>query len=447
MMPHADPARFPTLSSAGARMLAFLRDHPAAPHYRNHSGNKLVAGEPEALRAYEADVAGATVGWLPGTRPAWVDALAAQVYATVPHYRQQGSLPLRFADIAPVGRADFAADIASFVPDYVDLARMISFRTSGTTGHPIFVPSHPVVAGRYLAFHKRALRRFGIAPAYGAGQVGIVLLGYQQRCFTYVSVTPTMNESGLAKLNLHPDDWRDPADRARYLDALAPEIVAGDPVSFAEYLSLPVTWRPRALISVSMMLLPGLRAQLEQRFGCPVLDIYSLNEVGPVGVFDAAAGGHVLLQPQLFVEILDAAGAPVAPGGTGEITVTGGFNFCLPLLRYRTGDHGALAFAPDGPVLQGLSGRRPLRFFGRGAWWNNVDITHALQDFPVAQFRLHQHADGAVTLFLPAAAQHLADAARAALDALFDPAAVHIALLDVHDKAIQYSSDLAGAQG
>src|SRR5205085_3091471 len=91
-------------------------------------------------------------------------------------------------------------------------------------------------------------------------------------------------EAGLAKLNLHPDDWRHPDDRARYLDAMGPEIVAGDPISFAEYLKLPLTRAPRALISVSMTLLPGLRERLELRFGCPVLDIYSLNEVGPVGV-------------------------------------------------------------------------------------------------------------------------------------------------------------------
>jgi phenylacetate-CoA ligase len=442
----SDPVRFPTLTAQGRQMLAFLRDHPAAPVYRNHSGNKLVAGELDALRAFEAGVAGATVGWVPGTRPDWLAGFVNETYATVPHYRRLGSPPLRFDAIAPVCRADFAEDIAAFVPDHVDTNRMISFRTSGTTGHPIFVPSHPVVAGRYLAFHKRALRRYGIDPAYGAGQVGIVLLGYQQRCFTYVSVTPTMNESGLAKINLHPDDWRDPDDRARYLDALAPEIVAGDPVSFAAYLALPVTWRPRALISVSMMLLPGLRAQLEARFGCPVLDIYSLNEVGPVGVFDAAAGGHVLLQPRLFVEILDAAGVPVAPGERGEVTVTGGFNFCLPLLRYRTGDYASLASGPDAPVLVGLSGRRPIRFLAQGVWLNNVDITHALQDAPVAHFQLHQHADGAVTLFLPRAALHLADPMRDRLNQLFGAGMVRVAPLDASDKVVQYSSDLAGAQ-
>ena len=41
----------PTLTPAGARMLAHLRSHPCAPVYRNRSGNKLLAGEVEALRA------------------------------------------------------------------------------------------------------------------------------------------------------------------------------------------------------------------------------------------------------------------------------------------------------------------------------------------------------------------------------------------------------------
>ena len=41
-----------------------------------------------------------------------------------------------------------------------------------------------------------------------------------------------------------------------------------------------------------MSLLPGLRARLEERFKCPVLDLYSMNEAGPLAVADASAGGH-----------------------------------------------------------------------------------------------------------------------------------------------------------
>ncbi len=438
--------RFPTLTPAGRAMLDFLREHTAAPTYRNQSGNKLLAHEVEEVRAFERDVAAASVGWPTDGRPAWLDDFVRTTYASVPHYRALGAVPAEWSQIAPVSRADLANDIAAFVPDDADIARMINFRTTGTTGHPLIIASHPVVAARYLAFHKRALRRFGVQLAHGAGQVGVVLLGFQQRCFTYVSVTPTMGESGLAKINLHPDEWRTPQDRATYLDALAPEVVAGDPISFAELLTLPVTMRPRALLSVSMLLLPALRAQLEQRFGCPVLDIYSLNEVGPVAVYDARVGGHVLLQPRLYVELLDSAGNPVAPGQRGEITVSGGFNFCLPLLRYRTGDHAALDMSGEVPVLAGLSGRSPLRYRTPGKWINNIDVTHALQHLPIPHFGVHQEANGVVVLRLAQAMTPLGDQARAALEKLFGAGSVMLAVLTADDKTVQYTSDLAGAR-
>lgn len=438
-----DRERYPTLGEAGRRMLTRLLEHDAAPRYRNRSGNKLTAEDVASLRAFEHDVATARIDWSAQRPPAWIGAHIARTYAEVPYYRAMGSAPSQLTDVPTVARADLSHDIAAFVPDTVALDRLIQFSTSGTTGHRLLVPSHPRVAGRYLAFHKRALRRFGIELDHGRDQVGVILLGYQTRCFTYVSVTPSMDESGLAKINLHPDDWRDPGDRARYLDAMAPEVLAGDPISFAALLDLPVRLRPRALVSVSMMLAPGLRRRLEQRFGCPVLDVYSLNEVGPVAVFDPAVGGHALLQDRLYIELLDDAGRAVAPGATGEIVVTGGFNFCLPLLRYRTGDYAALSFAHDTPVLIGLQGRRPVRFRAAdGRWFNNVDVTHALAEWPLAQFGLHQQADGAMTLRLPAGAMSIAAPVCAALTRLFGATRIAVEAIVAEDKIVQYTSDL-----
>lgn len=437
--------RFPTLSATGKRILDFMRNHPHAPLYRNHSGNRLLEHEVDEVRAFEDEVAAASVGWIPGQPPEWVMPFVADAFAAVPYYRALGSPPLRFTDLPPVSRADLARDIACFVPDRVEVSRLMHFLTTGTTGHPLVVPSHPLVAARYAAFHKRALRRVGVVPVYGAGQVGVVLLGFQQHCFTYVSVSPTMGESGLAKINLHPDDWRSLDDRARYLDALAPEIVAGDPISLSEYARLPCSVAPRAIISVSMALHPGLRTLLQRRFGCPVLDIYSLNEVGPVAVHDDAAQGHLLLQPRLYVEILDDGGRSVALGERGEITVTGGFNFCLPLLRYRTGDQAALVLGPEGPVLAGLSGRRPVRYFGQARWWNNIDVTHALRPFPISHFTFHQSADGGLVLGLARDSLHLAPVASAALAPLFGDQEIAVRQIHADDKVLQYTSDFDGA--
>lgn len=442
-----DLAFCPTLTEHGQRMLDFLREHPAAPRFSNQSGNRLLGEEVTALRGFVQQVQEADVGWPRGGYPAWLNDHVRQTCREVPAFRRLRELPARFEDLPTTCRADLAADIARYVPDPIPLDRLINFRTTGTTGTPLLVASHPVVAARYLAFHLRALRRFGIEPRHRRGQVGVVLLGLQRRCFTYVSVTPLMDDSGLAKINLHPDDWRDPADRAAYLDALDAEFIAGDPISFGELLDLPVKTRPRALLSVGMMLSPGLREALQTRFGCPLLDLYSMNEAGPIAVADAAAGGHVLLQPRLYVEILDEAGQAVPEGERGEVTLTGGFNFCLPLLRYRTGDHAALRHGPHGPVLKDLQGRAPVRFrTAEGAWVNNIDVTHALARSPLTQYALHQGLDGALRLSLTPAGRAHEAAAVAALQGLLGVLPIAVQTLASEGKVLQYTSDLEGAR-
>ena len=389
-----DTDRHPTLSAAGRHMLDHLAQHPHAPIFRHQSGSRLTAEDLVALRAFEAGVAEAGFARHGSRDPPWLMDFVERCYADVPYFRERGAAPRHFDDVPTTHRAALARDITAFVPDSVELERLIKFHTSGVTGHPLLIPSHPLVAASYIAFHRLALRRFGIEMKAGRGGVGVVLLGYQRRCFTYVSVNPAMDEAGYAKINLHPDDWRDAEDRARYLDALQPEILSGDPISFAALLALPLTWKPRALVSTSMTLLPALRDALQARYACPVLDVYSMTESGPIAVFDSRAGGHVLLQQHLLVEILDPAGKRVPAGERGEITLTGGFNFCLPLLRYRTGDHACLQTQGNEIFLTDLSGRAPVRFLAaNGAWVNNNDVAHALRELPLWQYRLHQHAD------------------------------------------------------
>ena len=437
----SDAERYPTLTEHGRRMLDYMREHEAAPIFRNQSGNKLTVEDLADVAAFEAELAGKRFAWTPGKPPPWLSGLVERTVRDVPFFRSRGIGD--FTEMPTTSRADLAADIARFVPDHVEPARLINYRTTGTTGHPLLIASHPRVAARYLPFLKRAMRRFGVEPRHGRDQVGVILLGHQQRCFTYVSVTPQMDESGLAKINLHPDDWRDLDDRARYLDAMAPEIIAGDPLSFAELLELPVTHAPRALLSVSMPLTPALRTRLERKFGCPVLDIYSMNEVGPIAVFDVGEGGHILLQPELYVEIVDDSGRAVPSGERGEVTVTGGFNFCLPLLRYRTGDHASLRSGSDAPVLVDLHGRRPIRFrTPSGNWINNIDVSHALGRLPVAQFGLHQASSGALTLRLGQSAMAHAQAGRLALAPLFGNAPIAVEMICLPDKFLQYTSDL-----
>jgi phenylacetate-CoA ligase len=180
-----------------------------------------------------------------------------------------------------------------------------------------------------------------------------------------------------------------------------------------------------------------------------VLDLYSLNEAGPVAVADADAGGHVLLQHRLYVEILDPIGRSLPPGERGEVTLTGGFNFCLPLLRYRTGDHAALRFHGTEPVLVELDGRPPVRFrTTRGEWLNNIEVTHVMQRYAIPRFTLHQDAGGALLLRLTGA-ENEEESIRNSLLELFGPGqrlVVEQVVSFDEGKVVQYTSSLAEAQ-
>jgi len=448
--PLFDSARLPGLSRHGRDLLQWMREHPQAPHYRDFSGHRL--GQRER---WQATVRHAWLQrlqpprWLPGgALPAWVPRFVDRcVHEVDAHTSKQARLMGTSLDAIPTtDRHALVTALALHVPRHRVLDEVICFSTSGTTGHPLRVPSHPRVACEYYAYHRRALAQFGIAPKAGRGQVGIVLAGFQRRCFTYVSVNPLQGECGLAKLNLHTDEWRHTDDRARYLDALAPELISGDPVSLAELLRVGMRHRPRALMSTSMALVPALRAELGRAFGCPVADIYSLNEVGPVGVFVPALGGFALLQPRLLVEIVDDEGRALPPGQRGEITVTGGFNPWLPLLRYRTGDFAQMAVTPHGLVLRELEGRAPVRFRSvSGQWLNNIEATRALASFALTRFSLHQRADASFVLRVDAAEPlaTLAPRLASALKALFGEAvSLHIEPLPAGDKVRQYTSEL-----
>lgn len=344
-----DENRYPTLTADGKQMLDFMREHPCAPIFRNKSGNRLTDEDLASLRPHETRIASARIRNDGGD---WLPRFIAETYADVPYYRSLGFAPSTLEPVPTISRKDLSADIARFVPDSVSVKRMMHFQTSGTTGHPLLVPSHPQVAGRYLSYHKRALARFGVTPRNGKGDVGVILLGYQKKCFTYVSVTPQMNESGLAKINLHPNDWNDPKHRAEYLDAMVPEIIAGDPISLAELVKLPMMHRPKAMLSVAMMLTAGLRDQLERKFDCPVLDIYSMNEVGPIGVFDPEIKAHVLLQDRLIVETLDPEGFAVAPGERGRLRSQAALIFACLCCGTAQVTLESLASAAESPSLK-----------------------------------------------------------------------------------------------
>jgi hypothetical protein len=445
-MMQTEERQFPLSDAAGMRMLRWLREHPHAPRYTHPGRDRLNADGLKRVRAFEAELQWSPAGWRHAVPPRWLAEFVAHCYRDVPYYRGYGAPPTRFEDTATCDRADLQREPWAFVPDDLSLDDLVVYQTSGATGHPLDILTHPEPLAMYVPLLQAALATRGVRIEGGAERVSIVCVCFQKQTWTYASILPSLDQAGYAKVNLNPLDWSDPLDPAIFLDACDPEIYTGDPLSFAALAQLPLTTRPKALISTAMTLLPGLRQSLEEHFGCPVIDLYSTNETGPIAA--ATGEGYVLLQPRLYVEILDAAGAACLPGTRGEITVSGGLNPYLPLLRYRTGDFASLAFHGTRAVLVALEGRAPVVFRAvDGRAINNIDVSTVLKPLALAQYTLHQSADGTLQLRLRGASADIDQAAiRAVLLGLFGASqALRIENIDSFaesgDKLWQYTRE------
>lgn len=94
--------------------------------------------------------------------------------------------------------------------------------------------------------------------------------------------------------------------------------------------------------------------------GVHVWDLYSSEELGPIGIECPVAGGYHVPE-NLIVEVLDDGDVPVPAGGVGRVVVTDLHNHAAPLVRYELGDHAELGGpCPCGrglPTLRRILGR------------------------------------------------------------------------------------------
>jgi phenylacetate-CoA ligase len=94
----------------------------------------------------------------------------------------------------------------------------------------------------------------------------------------------------------------------------------------------------------------GLRAQIDRALGIKAVNFYGLSEMCGPGVASecvAVRDGLHVNEDHFLVEVIDpGSGAPVEPGATGELVFTTLTKEALPLIRYRTGDLGAITAEP-----------------------------------------------------------------------------------------------------
>lgn len=128
---------------------------------------------------------------------------------------------------------------------------------------------------------------------------------------------------------------------------------------------------------------PTQQARFEGEYGMKTTSAYGTADLGFVGYTKSGVQGFCIVDT-LYIEIVDPeTGQTVDDGETGEIVVTT-FNKGYPLIRFGTGDLGALSPEPqcEGQQLLGLFGRSGDAIKVRGMFLHPNQLLGAKMQFP-----------------------------------------------------------------
>jgi phenylacetate-CoA ligase len=151
---------------------------------------------------------------------------------------------------------------------------------------------------------------------------------------------------------------------------------------------------PRAVFTTAEPLYDFQRAAIAAAFHCPVAVEYGCRDGGLVALECPAGGLHIAVEG-MHVEAL-----PAAPGEAGgELVLTNLESYALPIIRYRSGDLGALDPAPCAcgrglPRLARVEGRRTdFLVTPSGKLMHALAVIYVLREIPgLREFQVIQEA-------------------------------------------------------
>lgn len=127
---------------------------------------------------------------------------------------------------------------------------------------------------------------------------------------------------------------------------------------------LKLNTKVSSIIAISEALGPKTKNDMEANFNTQVLSRYSNAENGIIAQQFPNAGNNFHINwASYFVEILEVdTDKPAAYGNLGRIVITDLFNYCMPMIRYDTGDLGVMEIDNNpfnnAPVLTKVEGRK-----------------------------------------------------------------------------------------
>lgn len=152
----------------------------------------------------------------------------------------------------------------------------------------------------------------------------------------------------------------------------------------------------KSIIAISETLNEHTQKSIEAYWGVPVVSRYSNVENGILAQQSLYGDEFHINWASYFVELLDMdANKPAKPGARGRIVITDLYNYCMPMIRYDTGDVGQMDHCTKNgmeyPVLSKVEGRKlDMIFDTEGKMTSPYVVYHILKYPHIKQYQFIQ---------------------------------------------------------
>jgi phenylacetate-CoA ligase len=221
--------------------------------------------------------------------------------------------------------------------------RLVSRRTSGTTGTPLVCFSSASDRGRRFAFLFRLLSNFGISEKTRSIKFSGKYLFYRSdKDKIFWRMNYSRNQLLMSSYHL------DSSNIEFYLNKMVdfkPVYIDGYPssiYSIAKYMvenGISIGSFPKVIMTTGETLLEDQKAMITKAFPeVTILNQYASSEGAPFITPDSKGELVLNIDSGVFEFFKPGTNIPAAPGEVGELVVTSFFTDSFPLIRYRIGD-------------------------------------------------------------------------------------------------------------
>lgn len=231
-----------------------------------------------------------------------------------------------------------------FIPLNLDNMKYYNFSTGGSTGTPF-----KYRLSKYDRFLSAAMlyRGWGYA-GYELGDSMVILAGSSldigsKSLFFKKSHEVARNIRKLSSFDMGSQDM---LKYVNIINSFKPMFLRGY-ASSINFLSNFIReencdiFSPRAVFTTAEKLMPNMRKNIENIFGCDVYDAYGLNDGGVTANECPEHSGLHIDTERSIMEIVDDDGHQLEDGA-GKIVATDLHNYSMPFIRYDTQDLGSL---------------------------------------------------------------------------------------------------------